>query len=240
MGQFLPQLGRSNAHNRIQIVVIAWPTTKDLDNASGGGTVKRIIELTDGGTVNIVANNLPLVTTAQIASDAAGDIYYAAGQGSSTSSLPSTYLYYIPAGSIGVTPTKISSTLKNPTGVTFDQTGNLIVSDTGNSRIVVVPLANGALNFSDLYVLTPQYSQNSVGIDSFGTVYHTGASSGSTSLNAAYTSAYVAGPINLLTNSSTFTAQTSFNTTATFSKIYTQGNGATVTAALGTCVAGTA
>jgi sugar lactone lactonase YvrE len=209
------------------------------DSASGGGTVNRIVELTAGGTVNLVADNLPLVTSAQIASDAAGNLYYAAGQGSSTSSLPSTSLYYIPAGSVRVTPTAIASTLKNPTGVTFDQTGNLIVSDSGNSRIVVVPRINDALNFSDLYVLTPQYSQNSVGVDSFGTVYYSGASSGSTSVNAAYTNAYGAGLIPLLTNSTTFTVQASFNTTATFSKIYTQGTGATVTAALGTCAAGT-
>ena len=67
-----------------------------------GGTVNRIVEVTAGGTVNIVANNLPSVPSAQIASDAAGNLYYAEGQGATTGSLPSTYLYYIPANSVGV------------------------------------------------------------------------------------------------------------------------------------------
>ena len=140
---------------------------------------------------------------------------------------------------MGVTPTPISSTLKNPTGVTFDQAGNLIVSDTGNSRIVVVPLESGALNFADLYVLTPQYSQNSVGIDSFGTVYYTGASSGATSVNALHSNVFSAGLLPVLNDSTTYTVQASFNRAATFSGIYTQGSGATVTATLGTCVVGT-
>jgi sugar lactone lactonase YvrE len=210
------------------------------DSASGGGTVNRIVELTANGTVNVVANNLPHVTSAQIASDRAGNLYYAEGQGSSSGSLPSTYLYYIPAGSVGATPTPITSALKNPTGVTFDQAGNLIISDTGNSRIVVVPLENGTLNFADLYVLTPQYSQNSVGIDSFGTVYYTGAASGSTSINASHTQVFSAGLIPVLNNSTTYTLQASFNRAATFAGIYTQGNGATVTATLGTCAVGTA
>ena len=206
----------------------------DIDDGISAGKYNRIVELTASGTVKIVADNLTSVATAQIASDSAGDLYYAMGQGSG-----GTTLFTIPAGSTNASLTAISSSLKSPTGVTFDQAGNLIVSDSGNSRIVVVPYLSGALSFSELYVLTPQYSQNSVGIDSFGTIYYTGASSGSTSVNAAYTSVYYGGLIPVLNSAAAFTIQASFNTTATLSKLNTQAFGANVTTSVGSCVLGT-
>ena len=206
----------------------------DIDDGISSGKYNRIVELTAGGTVQIVADNLTSVVTAQIASDPAGDLYYAMGQGTG-----GTTLFYIPAGSKTASLTAITSGLKSPTGVTFDQAGNLIVSDAGNSRIVVVPLLSGVLSFPELYVLTPQYSQNSVGIDSFGTVYYTGSSSGSTSVNASHTSVYSAGLSPVLNNSATYTVQASFNTTATFTKLNTEALGATVTASVNSCVLGT-
>ena len=200
----------------------------DINDSVSSGKYNRIVELTASGTVKILVDNLTTAINAQIASDTAGDLFYANG----------TSLFSIPVGATTATAVN-TSTLSKPSGVTFDRAGNLIVTDSGNSRIVAIPLENGALNFSDQYVVTPQYSQNSVGIDSFGTIYYTGSSGGSTAINASQTSVYSAGSLAVGSNSSSFLVSAAFNTSTTLSQLYTHSNGATVTASVSTCVLGT-
>ena len=200
----------------------------DINDSVSSGKYNRIVELTVSGTVKILVDNLTTAINAQIASDTAGDLFYVNG----------TSLFSIPVGATTATAVN-TSTLSKPSGVTFDHAGNLIVTDSGNSRIVAIPLQNGTLNLSDQYVVTPQYSQNSVGIDSFGTIYYTGSSGGSTAINASQTSVYSAGSLAVGSNSSSFLVSAAFNASTTFSQIYTHSNGATVTASVSTCVLGT-
>jgi sugar lactone lactonase YvrE len=159
-------------------------------------------------------------------SDSAGNLYYVDG----------ISLYTIPAGSNTASVTNSSSLLK-PNGVTLDPYGNLLISDTGNSRIVTVPLVNGKLDFTQQYTLAPYYSKNSVGIDSRGTIYYTGT--GSTSINALQTSVYQVPSLAVGTTSATALVYAAFNSTVTFSQYVTRGYGATVGFTPNSCTLGT-
>jgi len=197
------------------------------DNVSSAH-YNRIIKLTPSGVVSIVVDNLSEDGNAQIASDSAGDLYYA----------NAVSLFTIPAGSTTATAVN-TTTLSKPTGVTLDAAGNLIVSDSGNSRLVVMPFESGAINFTHQYLLVPQYSQNSVGIDSFGTIYYSGSSSGASTISALQSSTYNAPSLAVSGNSTLALFYASFNATTTFSQYVTHGYGATITEVANSCTVGT-
>jgi sugar lactone lactonase YvrE len=196
----------------------------DPDDNVSNGHYNRILKLTPSGTVSIIADNLSENGFAQIASDSAGNLYYA----------NSTSLFTIPAGTTTMTAVN-TTTLNKPDGVTLDFAGNLIVTDSGNSRFVVMPFENGAINFSHQYLLAPQYSQNSVGIDSFGTIYYSGSSSGTSAINQLQTSTYGAGSLAIGANSTLALFYTSFNATTSFTQFLTHGFGATITQVANSC-----
>ena len=197
------------------------------DNVSSAH-YNRIIKLAPNGTVSIVVDNLSENGNAQIASDSAGNLYYA----------NSTSLFTIPAGSTTATAVN-TATLNKPDGVTLDAAGNLIVTDSGNSRFVVMPFESGAINFTHQYLLAPQFSQNSVGIDSFGTIYYSGGSSGASTISALQTSTYNAPALAVGSNSTLALFYTSFNATTTLSQFVLHGYGATISNVANTCTVGT-
>ena len=200
----------------------------DVNDNVSAGKYNRIIKLTPSGVVSVVVDGLTTAYNAQIASDAAGNLYYANG----------TSLYSIPAGASTATAMN-TTTLSKPTGVYIDFSGNLIVSDSGNSRIVVMPFENGAVNFSDQYVLSVQYTQNSVGMDSFGTIYYTGAQGGASSISALQTNTYNAGSLAIGSNSTLALVYAVFNAATTFTQYASKGFGATPTIVANTCALGT-
>ncbi|MDR3736220.1 MAG: Ig-like domain repeat protein [Acidobacteriaceae bacterium] len=200
----------------------------DISDNISSGKYNRIVELTAGGVVKILVDGLTTAYNAQIVSDAAGNLYYANG----------TSLFTIPAGASAATAVN-TTTLTKPTGVTLDAYGNLIVTDSGNSRIVVMPFENGAINFANQYLLAPYYSQNSVGIDSFGTIYYTGSSSGASAINALQTSAYNAPALAVGSSSTLALVYSSFNASTTFSQYVVRGNGATISYVGNSCTIGT-
>ncbi len=200
----------------------------DISDNISGGKYNRIAEYTTTGTVKILVDGLTTAYNAQLVSDAAGNLYYANG----------TSLFTIPVGSSVATAVN-TSTLNKPTGVTLDTYGNLIVTDSGNSRIVVMPFENGAVNFANQYLLAPYYSQNSVGIDSFGTIYYSGSSSGASAINALQTSAYGAPALAVGSTSTLALVYTAFNAPTTFSQYVVHGYGETISYTGNTCTVGT-
>ncbi|MDR3735686.1 MAG: Ig-like domain repeat protein [Acidobacteriaceae bacterium] len=198
----------------------------DITDTISNGAYARILKQTPSGVDSIVVDNLPATATGGIASDAAGNLSYADGAS----------LYYIPAGSNTANLMNASS-LSKPTGVVLDPYGNLIVADTGNSRVVAIPFENGALNFSDQYLLAPIYVKYNMGVNSQGTIYYNG--NGSTSVNVMHTSVYGMPSLAVGSTSATTLIYSSFNATTTFSQYLTKGYGATIGYVVNSCVIGT-
>jgi sugar lactone lactonase YvrE len=133
------------------------------------GTFIRILETVLGRTstapvTNTVVTNLPFNSTpGNIVVNTNGDIYYA----------DRTNLYYIAAGTGNNSVTLPG--FKNPTGLTFDSAGNLYVTDTGNSRIAVIPRIGSALSVSNTYTVANVLANGGVAIDKYGNLtYSTG------------------------------------------------------------------
>lgn len=127
----------------------------------------------------LIEDGLPETTTGELAVDAAGDVYYADGIS------PNVYLF--PAGVTATAVVKgtanplptgpytsIGSGLTTPGGVGVDAFGDLIITDTGNNRLVEIPFANGSLDTADQYLLSYTYSANGVAVDSLGNIYFSG------------------------------------------------------------------
>ncbi|MDE1163032.1 MAG: Ig-like domain repeat protein [Acidobacteriaceae bacterium] len=200
----------------------------DVNDSVSSGKYNRIVKLTPSGTVSILIDSLTTSSNAQLAADTTGNLWYANGTG----------LYYAAAGASSFTQLN-TSTLSKPTGVTFDNAGNLIVTDTGNNRLVVIPNENGALNYSDQYLLAPYYSANSVGIDASGTIYYTGASGGTSAVSQMHSSTYNAAALNVNATTTSNLVYASFNANVTFASIYQKTVGANMIASVNTCVLGT-
>jgi sugar lactone lactonase YvrE len=199
------------------------------DNVSAG-KYNRIVKYSATGVISIVVDGLASAYTAELASDAAGNLYYV----SSVSGLLS-----IPAGSSTATVMN-ASTLSKPTGVTIDAAGNLIVSDSGNNRLVVMPFENGAVNFANQYLLAPVYTPNGVGIDGFGTMYYATSNASSASILAEQTSVYHAGPLAVGASSTSALVYFAFNATTKVGGFSVSGNGAAVSTTGNTCPSSTA
>lgn len=202
----------------------------DVNDNTSQGAYNRIVKVNaTGSTTTVLVDALPSSGNAQIASDSVGNLYYANGQ----------QLFKVAAGSSSAVAVNTATLLK-PYGVTIDVRGNLIVSDSGNTRIVCIPYENGALNFSDQYTIGPYYSQNSVGVDSFGTVYYTGPAGGASTISALHASNFNFPATNVNTNSSYYLLYAAFNATMTFSKYASSSlGGLTVTPSASTCTLGT-
>lgn len=196
----------------------------DVNDNISLGKYNRIIKQSNAGVVSVVADSLTYAGNAEIASDAAGNLYYANGTG----------LYMIAAGTS--TPVQMNAaTLSKPGGVTVDAAGNLIVSDSGHSRLVVEPFENGAVNFANEYLLAPYYTPNGVGFDGFGTVYYASANSGTATVSQAQTSVYNVGALAVNATSASSLVYFSFNKTTTVGGFSVRGNGASIATTGNTC-----
>lgn len=148
------------------------------------GANNRIVEFStaNGSMVDVAVDGLLEDGTAQLAVDPAGDIYYSNGKG----------VYYFAAGSLPVTSgesggVSIGTGLSDPTGVSLDAGGNLYISDTGNSRLVEIPLVGGQINSQNQFdVIThaeilygSNHAQAGVAIDGYGNIYFVGQSGNS-------------------------------------------------------------
>jgi len=154
--------------------------TDNRDNVSGD-KYNRILEYPANQTAQqypnllLIADGLPETTTAEMAVDAAGDVYYADGIGSGVYVFPAGTTVS-PSGGLAAagTYTTIGTGLTTPGGVGLDSLGNLIITDTGNNRLVEIPYANGALETADQYLVSYTYSANGVAVDSQGHIYFSG------------------------------------------------------------------
>jgi sugar lactone lactonase YvrE len=110
-----------------------------------------------------------------MAVDAAGDVYYADGIGNGVYVFPAGMTVKPTGGVVAAgTYTTIGSGLTTPGGVGLDSFGDLIITDTGNNRLVEIPYANGALETADQYLLSYTYSANGTAVDSQGHIYFSG------------------------------------------------------------------
>lgn len=142
------------------------------------GTRNRAIKASGtDGTVTVVVDNLNESGNAQVAVDAAGNVYYADGSG----------VYYfsavsLPASSGTNFAVSLGTGLSDPTGVALDASGNLYICDTGNERIVEIPNLNGGHSSANQYTLmtAPEIPSGSalaqfgVGVDGYGNIYFVG------------------------------------------------------------------
>jgi len=99
------------------------------------------------------ASNLP----AGLATDAAGNLYYA--------SPASTSIVKIPAG--GGAPVNLGSGFSSPFGVAVDGAGNIYVADAGNNAIKKIPAGGGA----PLTIVSGLNHPNGVAVDSQGNIF---------------------------------------------------------------------
>lgn len=122
------------------------------------------------GAYTTIAGNLTNQVGAEIAVDRAGDLFYVDG----------TNANYYPAGSTSAV--SLGTGFSNPSGVTIDGGGNLILTDQGNSRLVEFPGVNGVPSTANPYTITKDYAcgftsgpSNGVGIDGLGNIYYAGS-----------------------------------------------------------------
>jgi sugar lactone lactonase YvrE len=148
--------------------VCAWDISVDASGniyiLNRGNAVNNQILIVNGGTTSTAPTTstvyglFPYTTTpANMAVTSTGDIWYA----------DRANLYYLASGS--ATPTIVAG-FKNPSGLTLDGAGNLYVTDTGNSRIAVIPKIGNALSAASAYTLANVLSNGSVAVDAYGTV----------------------------------------------------------------------
>ena len=177
----------------------------------------------------VLINNLPHTSSAQIAVDKKGDIYYADG----------TSLYTVPAGA--TTISKIGTGFVNPTGVSLDQYGNLYVTDSSLNEIFEMPAVNGVAQTGTQFVFDPAYSANGVAFDGLGDMYYTGYSGG-TNLNVARINAFNLGSavIGTPVSATATTLTLSFIANETLGTPTLSGGATGFSYTAGTCAAATA
>jgi len=210
----------------------------DQSTTSAANTCNTIIEfpapVTSTTNAVIIAGgpngNLPQTNNAQIAVDAAGDVFY----------VDDINLYEVAAGS-KAGAVVLSAGLKTPGGVGIDAFGNLYVTDTGNNRIIEMPELKGVPQPASAFVLSYTYSANGVGIDPEGRLVYTGYANASTNLGiltpwSANLGAYAIGK-----TSPALTLTVTFSGASTPAKIGLTGvTNSAFAYTGGTCVAGTA
>jgi sugar lactone lactonase YvrE len=159
----------------------------DAYDGISNGSVNRLIQVATDGTVSVLVDNLNEDPQAQLAVDAAGDLYYCDN---------STVEFYSAASGYA-SSTAVGTGLLAPSGVSVDRAGNVYITDTGHLRIVEIPNINGNISSANQYTLNDKhavqgynggaqngYAIEGVGIDGYGNVYYVGSSSNSINLLA--------------------------------------------------------
>jgi len=190
------------------------------------------------GNSTLLADNLPNQGGAEIAVDAAGDVYYADSTSRSS-------LQYMAAGATSVTsgtttnnslPSTFGSGFTQPAGVSIDAGGNVYVTDqvaisgSSSNRIVEFPNIAGTVSGADQYTLSNEFSTGNsnltntsnneygpstgVGIDGYGNIYYAGAYPNS--LNSATFGRTALGTTATGSTSGAQTLNVSFTAAATF------------------------
>ncbi|MGD0859610.1 MAG: Ig-like domain repeat protein [Terracidiphilus sp.] len=197
------------------------------------------------GSYTLLADNLPNQGGAEIAVDAAGDVYYVDATSRST-------IQYMAAGLTSVTagtttnnslPSTFGSGFTQPTGVSIDAGGNVYVTDkvaisgSSSNRIVEFPNINGTVSGTDQYTLSNEFStgysnlgntsnneygpSTGVGIDGYGNVYYAGAYPNS--LNSAAFGRVALGTTATGSTSGAQTLNVSFTAAVTFGSFSISG-----------------
>jgi sugar lactone lactonase YvrE len=147
----------------------------DVFFASTNSGQKQILEETAAGTAaNVLTSNWPNGLTA-LASDAAGNIYFADSTPVGSASTSNIYVAKPSAGAYG-TPTVFATGFsKNVVGLTFDPAGNLFVADNGNTAVYEIPneISGGtsALNPADRYQVLSVATVGAVAVDASENIY---------------------------------------------------------------------
>ena len=97
----------------------------------------RVLELLYGGTVATPLSVSGLNFPEGVAVDGAGNIYIANTHGAATSGKGSVIKL-----SAGVQTTLLNSGLSSPSGVALDAAGDVFVADSGNNRVLEIPLSS--------------------------------------------------------------------------------------------------
>jgi sugar lactone lactonase YvrE len=202
------------------------------DTLNTGSNVKIFKQTPAGVTTSLLTTYLPALvstTNAQLASDSAGNLYYT----------DQVNLYSIPVGATSGTIMN-SASLSAPSGVTIDpNTGNLLVSDYGHTRVMVIPYEGTALNFSDQYELLPYQVRSSVGVDAKGTFYYSPANGSPSAISQAQTSVYGVPSLAVNATSTLTFVYTVFNAASTVLNNYSiSGHGGSLSYTSGTCTLG--
>ena len=118
---------------------------------------------TSGYTATYLTQTLPQNNNAQIAVDAAGDVYYADG----------TNLYSITAGSTSLT-TLTNAQTTNPAGVSVDAFGSVYITNSSVPYgILEFPAVNGVAVPSKQFYFSQGYSANGIAFDGLGDYFST-------------------------------------------------------------------
>jgi sugar lactone lactonase YvrE len=153
---------------------IVSSSTAGSANVDIYGTGLGAAATVDQGTLSTLSSTLK--TPEGTAVDFQGNVYVAdasantitefAGGGTTGTAIPVNV-----ATPTGVTPT-LPANLSSPNGVAVDATGNLYIADTGNNRIVEVPIVSGALSGSAATVLgVTVKAPTGVTVDAAGNLY---------------------------------------------------------------------
>jgi sugar lactone lactonase YvrE len=200
------------------------------DGITNGG-FNRVIKVAEAdGTVTVVVDNLNETGTAQVAADKAGDVIYTDGTG----------VFFFPAPTLPATTgttnaVSIGTNLNDPTGISIDASGNLLIADTGNARIVEIPYSDGQLSVQNQFTLItgPEIQSGSQtayygpGEDGYGNIYFVGENQNSINhLQVGYLSL---GPTTIGKGTQALTISVYFTASATYgSASLSGGSGTTV------------
>ncbi len=149
-------------------------STAGSANVDISGTGLGAAATVDQGTLSTLSSTLK--TPEGTAVDYQGNVYVAdasansvtefAGGGTTGTVIPVSVTN--PTGASPAPPANLSS----PNGVAVDATGNLYIADTGNNRVVEVPIVNGALSGAAAFALAVTVkAPTGVTVDAAGNLY---------------------------------------------------------------------
>lgn len=113
-------------------------------------------------TVSVVQSSWPTSITS-LASDPAGNLYF-------TDGTVNVYKLTPPYTAAAIS---VATSFSKPTGLNFDNAGNLFVSDSNNNAVYEIPNESGTLNFGHQYKVLSVPVGYQVAIDGNGAIYLT-------------------------------------------------------------------